>query len=85
MIATASRVLPRLPRQTVGLAATTRRTFASSPSALAQSLLYLEHRQGELNPQSLVALSAAKKVGGDIHAVVAGDEGVKEVADKASK
>lgn len=63
----------------------TRRTFASTSAALANSLLYLEHRQGELNPASLVALSAAKKVGGDIHAVVAGDEGVKEAADKASK
>lgn len=80
-------VLPKLPQQTARLAglAYARRTFASSSSSLAASLLYLEHRHGELNQQSLVALTAAKKIGGDIHAVVAGDEGVKEVADKASK
>lgn len=85
----ATRLAPRFGLQaasTSRLAALPRsRTFASTSAALANSLLYLEHREGALNPASLVALSAAKKVGGDIHAIVAGDQGVKEAADKASK
>lgn len=88
----APRLLPRLARHATPSASALasaslpcRRGFASSPASLAASLLYLEHRAGELNPASLVALSAAKKVGGDIHAIVAGDEGAKEAADKAAK
>lgn len=83
------RLLPSIARQApvsrLASQVAQRRTFASSPAALASSLLFLEHRQGDLSAGSLVALTAAKKVGGDIHAIVAGDEGVKEVADKASK
>lgn len=93
LIMFAPRLLPRLASSSVRspLASTSssllasRRGFASSRPSLASSLLYLEHREGELNAASLVALTAAKKIGGDIHAIVAGDEGIKEVADKASK
>lgn len=82
----ASRLLPRLAtRAPTSTLAPAHRAFSSTPSSLAASLLYLEHRKGELNPASLVALTAAKKVGGDVHAFVAGEEGVKAVADKASK
>ncbi|PWN29486.1 electron transfer flavo protein, alpha subunit [Jaminaea rosea] len=89
----ATRLLPRLSAAKPAASAfasssrlpTSSRAFSSSAISLANTLLYLEHRKGTLNPSSLVALTAAKKVGGDIHAFVAGDEGVKDVADKASK
>ena len=44
----------------------------------------LEQRDGKLNHGSLSAITAAKKLGGPIHAFVAGAN-VKAVADEAAK
>ena len=51
-----------------------RRAFSSSRSALANTLLFVEHKKGKLNPTSLSAVTAAQKLGGDVHAVVVGEE-----------
>lgn len=58
-----------------------------SPSALRRllsSLAILEQRDGKLNPGSLSAITAAKKLGGPIHAFVAGGN-IKGVAEDAAK
>ncbi|KPB00234.1 electron transfer flavoprotein subunit alpha/FixB family protein [Ahrensia marina] len=47
-------------------------------------LLIAEHDNEALSDQTAKALSAAQKIGGDIHVLVAGD-GVKAVADEAAK
>jgi len=65
------------------------RTFSSSSqrSSDANTLLFLEHREGKLNPGSLNALSAAEKIGGDITGVIVAadaEEGEK-VVEEASK
>ncbi|PKI84607.1 Electron transfer flavoprotein alpha-subunit [Malassezia vespertilionis] len=61
------------------------RTFATS-SALLDSLLFIEHKNGEINPATLSALTAAQKLGGDVHGLVLGSESdAKAVAEKASK
>ncbi|WFD43207.1 Electron transfer flavoprotein alpha-subunit [Malassezia psittaci] len=71
--------LPSVSRATV-------RSFATSSSRLANTLLYVEHKKGEINPASLSALTAASKLGGDVHALIAGSESdAKGVAEKASK
>ncbi|WFD01560.1 Electron transfer flavoprotein alpha-subunit [Malassezia obtusa] len=62
------------------------RTFASSSSRLANTLLFVEHKKGEINPASLSALTAASKLGGDVHALVVGkSDEAKSIADKAAK
>lgn len=61
------------------------RTFASSAARLASSLLYIEHKNGTINPASLVALTAASKVGGDVDGIVLGGDDVDGVVDKAIK
>ena len=61
------------------------RRYASTSSSSA--LVFLEHRNGKLNDGSLNALSAAQKLGCDIHAVLAGSTGedVAQLAKQASK
>ncbi|KAH8681416.1 electron transfer flavoprotein subunit alpha [Xylariales sp. PMI_506] len=61
--------------------------YASSPAALRRllsSLAVLEQRDGKLNHGSLSAITAAKKLGGSVHAFVAGGN-IKSVADEAAK
>lgn len=71
--------VPALPRASA-------RTFATSSSRLANTLLFLEHKKGEINPASLSALTAASKLGGDVHALVVGkSDEAKAIAEKASK
>ncbi|TPX08465.1 uncharacterized protein E0L32_010082 [Thyridium curvatum] len=61
--------------------------YSFSPSALrrlASSLAILEQRDGKLNHGSLSAITAAQKLGGSVHAFVAGSN-VKPVAEEAAK
>ena len=58
-----------------------RSTFASR---LASTLAILEERNGELQPSALNVITAAKKIGGEVTAFVAGTS-AKEVADQAAK
>ncbi|EFX04394.1 electron transfer flavoprotein alpha [Grosmannia clavigera kw1407] len=51
---------------------------------LLSSLAILEQRDGKLNDGSLSAVTAAKKLGGSVHAFVAGGN-IKSVADQAAK
>lgn len=61
------------------------RQYATEASAMPKTLLFLEHRDGKLNPGSLNALSAAKALGGDVVALVTGDEGGSGKAAEAGK
>ena len=61
--------------------------FASTAAALqrlASTLAVLEQRDGQLNKGSLSAVAAAQKLGGNVHAFVAGAN-VKSVAEEAAK
>lgn len=61
--------------------------FARSPAALRRllsALAVLEQRDGKLNVGSLSAITAAQKLGGPIHAFVAGSS-IKAVAEEAAK
>ncbi|KAH8918991.1 putative electron transfer flavoprotein alpha subunit [Atractiella rhizophila] len=74
--------LPCIWRSSQG---TSIRAFSSSTARHAKTLLYLEHRSGKLNPASLNALTAAKKLG-EVDGVLLGSkeelEGVKGEAKK---
>jgi electron transfer flavoprotein alpha subunit len=62
-------------------------SFARSPAALRRllsALAILEQRDGKLNTGSLSAVTAAQKLGGSIHAFVAGSS-IKGVAEEAAK
>ncbi|KAL4402681.1 Electron transfer flavoprotein alpha-subunit [Malassezia pachydermatis] len=62
------------------------RTFATSSSRAANTLLFLEHKNGAINPASLSALTAAQKLGGEIHGLVTGRASeAKKVAEEAAK
>ncbi|OAA68532.1 electron transfer flavoprotein alpha [Niveomyces insectorum RCEF 264] len=64
---------------------TARQQFRSASLArLLSSLAILEQRGGQLNHGSLSAVTAAKKLGGTVHAFVAGDS-VRSVADEVAK
>ncbi|OIW28473.1 electron transfer flavo protein alpha [Coniochaeta ligniaria NRRL 30616] len=56
----------------------------SSLQRLLSTLAVLEQNNGKLNTGSLSAITAAKKLGGPIHAFVAGGN-IKSVADEAAK
>jgi len=61
--------------------------LAQSPAALRRllsALAVLEQRDGKLNVGSLSAITAALKLGGPIHALVAGSS-IKGVAEEAAK
>ncbi|KAN0064377.1 Electron transfer flavoprotein alpha-subunit [Thecaphora frezii] len=86
----ASRCLPRLAlRAQPSLAATTllrARGFATSRVDLATTLLFLEHKKGAFNATTLAAVTAAQKLGGDIHGlVVAAEDAAEDIANKAAK
>ncbi|CAK7211524.1 Electron transfer flavoprotein alpha-subunit [Sporothrix bragantina] len=57
---------------------------SASLARLLSSLAILEQRNGQLSAGSLSAVTAAKKLGGSVHAFVAGS-GVKAVADEVAK
>ncbi|CAK7565482.1 MAG: Electron transfer flavoprotein alpha-subunit [Sporothrix epigloea] len=57
---------------------------SASLARLLSSLAILEQRDGQLIAGSLSAVTAAKKIGGPVHAFVAGG-GVKSVADEVAK
>lgn len=62
------------------------RSFSTSSSRFANTLLFVEHKNGSINPASLSALTAAQKLGGEVHALVTGSaEHAKAVADAAAK
>ncbi|KAI1075610.1 electron transfer flavoprotein, alpha subunit [Whalleya microplaca] len=74
-----------LPRSTLAFSSPSSSPF--SPSALRRllsSLAVLEQRDGKLNPGSLSAITAAKQIGGSIHALVAGSN-INSVAEEAAK
>ncbi|WFD31012.1 Electron transfer flavoprotein alpha-subunit [Malassezia sp. CBS 17886] len=80
----ATRTVPRILRAVPRLGAM--RTFATSPSCFANTLVYLEHKNGDVVPVSLSAVTAATKLGGEVHGFVAsGASDAKTLADKASK
>ncbi|KAK0715009.1 hypothetical protein B0H67DRAFT_487675 [Lasiosphaeris hirsuta] len=66
---------------------TAARASLRSPAALHRllsALAVLEQRDGKLNSGSLSAITAAQKLGGSIHAFVAGSS-IKAVAEEAAK
>ena len=67
-------------------AATPLRAFSTSSMRQANTLLFVEHKNGVINPASLSAVTAAQKFGGEIHALVTGSSShAKAVAEAASK
>lgn len=68
--------IARLPRHA---------NFSTTCAALANTLLFLEHKDGKINPASLVAATAASKIGGDVDGLVVGDKSVDGAADSATK
>lgn len=85
MLSTGCRVASALTRPRI--AGTTAFAIARSPAALRRllsALAVLEQRDGKLNMGSLSAITAAQKLGGPIHALVAGS-GIKPVAEEAAK
>lgn len=61
------------------------RGFASSVPA-RDTLLFVEHRAGALNRASLAAVTAAQKLGGEVHGIVVGSPSEAEkVAQEAAK
>ena len=67
-------------------AATPLRAFSTSSIREANTLLFIEHKNGAINPASLSALTAAQKLGGEVHALVTGSSSnAKAVAEAASK
>lgn len=85
LAATSIRGASPLTRAATAAASSSSRTFATSAARLANSLLFLEHKNGTINPASLVALTAASKVGGDVDGIVLGGDDVDGVVDKAAK
>ena len=63
---------------------TPRAQFSTTSAALANSLLFLEHKNGQINPSSLVAATAAGKLGGDVDGILVGDSDADKVADVAT-
>jgi electron transfer flavoprotein alpha subunit len=64
-----------------------RRSFAStSASAAPHSLLFIEHRGGQIESGTLSALTAASELGGKVTGVVIGGPGdVEKVVENAKK
>jgi electron transfer flavoprotein alpha subunit len=67
------------------LAAQAQRGYATEAGAI-KTLLFLEHRDGKINPGSLNALSAATALGGDVVGLVTGEgDAAQKVADAAKR
>ena len=70
--------------RTTTLSRTLIRRYATSPSPHA--LVFLEHRDGELDSASLSALTAASQLGGKVTGLLAGtSDQVPSILDKAKK
>lgn len=64
---------------------THKRAYATEAGSV-KALLFLEHRDGQINPGSLNALSAATALGGDVVGLVTGEgEDAQKVAEAAKK
>ncbi|KAE8209208.1 hypothetical protein CF327_g6781 [Tilletia walkeri] len=74
--------LPSASRTSAAAAAS--RLFSTSSAANAQTLVYLEHKNGELNKASLAAVTAAGKLGGDVDGLIVGDGADADAAAKAA-
>jgi len=76
-------------RQAVSPTTTTlRRSFASSSRALAaNALVFLETKDDVLVPATFNAITAAKKLGGEVHGVLIGkdEQSVQNAANGAKK
>ncbi|TIB93884.1 electron transfer flavo protein, alpha subunit [Wallemia mellicola] len=79
-----SLITMNIPALRSAFSATSRRTFSTSRTKL-DALVYLEHRDGKINPGSLSALTAAQKVDGKVVGLVAGSENVDSVVEEAKK
>lgn len=65
--------------------AASQRGYATEAGAI-KALLFLEHRDGKINPGSLNALSAATALGGEVVGLVTGEgEAAQKVAEAAKK
>ena len=89
MLSAGRRAFSALARPTLRDATTTTTTpaFARSPAALRRflsALAVLEQRDGQLNSGSLSAITAAQKLGGTVHAFVAGSN-ITAAAQEAAK
>ena len=85
MLATARRAVLGHARH--GLPRPSGHSFSLNPAALRRllsSLAILEQREGQLNPGSLSTITAAKKLGGPVHAFLAGAS-VKSAGEEAAK
>jgi electron transfer flavoprotein alpha subunit len=85
MLSAGRRAFSALARPTLQNATTP--AFARSPAALRRllsALAILEQREGQLNVGSLSAITAAQKLGGSVHAFVAGSN-IKAAAGEAAK
>lgn len=85
MLCTARRAVPQQLRGALAKSPTASSALCS-PAALrrlASTLAVLEQREGKLNHGSLSAITAARKIGGPVHAFVAGSS-IKPVADEAA-
>ena len=86
MLPAGRRALSALARPRLFAAAATP-AFGRSPATLRRllsALAVLEQRDGKLNTGSLSAITAAQKLGGTIHAFVAGSS-IQPVAKEAAK
>jgi electron transfer flavoprotein alpha subunit len=76
-----------LPRKATSLPSSStllRRSYATE--AGPKTLLFLEHRDGKLNPGSFNALTAANSLGGEVVALITGDSsGTGKAADASKK
>ncbi|KAG1878018.1 hypothetical protein DFJ58DRAFT_902930 [Suillus subalutaceus] len=62
------------------------RVFSAKQAASPHALVFLEHRQGDLDSASLSALTAASQLGGQVTGLVVGSpEEVPSVVEKAKK
>jgi len=70
-----------------GLPSALSRAYATdAASGTSKTLVFLEHKDGKLNPGSLNALSAASALGGEIVGLVTGEgESASKVAEAAKK
>lgn len=69
----------RLPR------ATTSASFSTTSAALANALLFLEHKGGRVNPASLVAATAASKLSGNVDGLIVGETDFDSALEQATK
>ena len=60
------------------------RCYASQVSGNANTLLFLEHKAGKLNPATLNAVTAAKALGGKVTGILIGPDS-DQVVDTAKK